>query len=85
MIFIFLKQPGQADIQSDLFYAYRTNVENYPKWQAWMRQKHSPAGDLGQVGPLVRSLGAGGLSPRCAERSGSPSRRRSFRIGHGGG
>ncbi len=33
----FLNQPGQADIQSDLFYDYRTNVESYPKWQAWMR------------------------------------------------
>jgi pimeloyl-ACP methyl ester carboxylesterase len=34
----FLNQPGQADIQSDLFYDYRTNVESYPKWQAWMRE-----------------------------------------------
>src|SRR5579863_8020292 len=34
--FAFLNQPGQADIQSDLFYDYRTNVESYPKWQAWM-------------------------------------------------
>jgi len=37
--FAFLNQPGQADIQSDLFYDYRTNVESYPKWQAWMRAK----------------------------------------------
>jgi pimeloyl-ACP methyl ester carboxylesterase len=37
--FYFLKQPGQADIQSDLFYDYRTNVAAYPKWQAWMREK----------------------------------------------
>jgi pimeloyl-ACP methyl ester carboxylesterase len=37
--FAFLNQPGQADIQSDLFYDYRTNVESYPKWQAWMREK----------------------------------------------
>jgi pimeloyl-ACP methyl ester carboxylesterase len=36
--FAFLSQPGQADIQSDLFYDYRTNVESYPKWQAWMRK-----------------------------------------------
>jgi pimeloyl-ACP methyl ester carboxylesterase len=34
-----LNQPGQAEIQSDLFYNYRTNVENYPKWQAWMQEK----------------------------------------------
>jgi pimeloyl-ACP methyl ester carboxylesterase len=37
--FAFLGSPGQGDIQSDLFYDYRTNVENYPKWQAWMREK----------------------------------------------
>ena len=37
--FAFLSQPGQAEIQSDLFYDYRTNVEAYPKWQAWMREK----------------------------------------------
>jgi pimeloyl-ACP methyl ester carboxylesterase len=37
--FAFLSQPGQAQIQTDLFYDYRTNVEAYPKWQAWMREK----------------------------------------------
>src|ERR1700693_1884468 len=37
--FAFLNQPGQAEIQSDLFYDYRTNVEAYPKWQAWMHEK----------------------------------------------
>jgi pimeloyl-ACP methyl ester carboxylesterase len=37
--YAFLSQPGQADIQSDLFYDYRTNVESYPKWQAWMRER----------------------------------------------
>jgi pimeloyl-ACP methyl ester carboxylesterase len=37
--FYFINQPGQIDIQSDLFYDYRTNVEAYPKWQAWMREK----------------------------------------------
>jgi pimeloyl-ACP methyl ester carboxylesterase len=35
----FLNEPGQADIQMDLFYDYRTNVDAYPKWQAWMRKK----------------------------------------------
>ena len=35
----FLNRPGQAEIQSDLFYDYRTNVDSYPKWQAWMREK----------------------------------------------
>jgi len=37
--FAFLSQPGQADIQSDLFYDYRTNIDAYPRWQAWMREK----------------------------------------------
>ena len=36
-----LNAPGQAQIQSDLFYDYRTNVDAYPKWQAWM-QKTQP-------------------------------------------
>lgn len=37
--FRFLSQPGQIDIQSDLFYDYRTNVAAYPKWQAWMQER----------------------------------------------
>lgn len=36
--YAFLNSPGQAQIQSDLFYDYRTNVESYPKWQAWMQK-----------------------------------------------
>jgi pimeloyl-ACP methyl ester carboxylesterase len=36
--FAFLNQPGQADIQTDLFYDYRTNVTAYPTWQAWLRK-----------------------------------------------
>src|SRR5712672_3319574 len=35
--YAFLNKPGEADIQSDLFYDYRTNVDAYPKWQAWMQ------------------------------------------------
>ena len=38
--YAFLNSPGQAQIQSDVFYDYRTNVENYPKWQAWMQKTH---------------------------------------------
>lgn len=36
-----LSRPGQARIQADLFYDYRTNVAAYPDWQAWLR-RHSP-------------------------------------------
>ena len=40
--FAFLSRPGQADIQVDLFYDYRTNVASYPAWQAWLRQHRPP-------------------------------------------
>jgi pimeloyl-ACP methyl ester carboxylesterase len=39
--FAFLSQPGQADIQTELFYDYRNNVASYPKWQQWLRA-HQP-------------------------------------------
>jgi pimeloyl-ACP methyl ester carboxylesterase len=56
--YAFLNSPGQAQIQTDLFYDYRTNVEAYLKWQAWMQKthprllvlwgKHDPSFDLGE-------------------------------------
>jgi pimeloyl-ACP methyl ester carboxylesterase len=39
--FYFLNQPGQAAIQSDLFFDYQTNVKVYPVWQQWLRE-HQP-------------------------------------------
>ena len=39
--FYFLNQPGQADIQTELFYDYQTNVASYPAWQKWLRE-HQP-------------------------------------------
>jgi pimeloyl-ACP methyl ester carboxylesterase len=64
--FAFLSQPGQEDIQSDLFYDYRTNVDSYPKWQAWMceRQprllviwgKYDPSFDLSEPEAYRRDL-----------------------------
>jgi pimeloyl-ACP methyl ester carboxylesterase len=54
----FLNQSGQADIQTELFYDYRTNVDAYPQWQAWMRKtqprllvlwgKYDPSFDLSE-------------------------------------
>ena len=38
----FLNQPGQADIQLDLFYDYQNNVKSYPKWQQWLRDHQPP-------------------------------------------
>jgi pimeloyl-ACP methyl ester carboxylesterase len=40
--YAFLNAPGQAQIQSDLFYDYRTNVDAYPHWQAWMQKTQPP-------------------------------------------
>ena len=36
-----LDRPGNAEIQMDLFYDYRTNLPLYPQVQAWLR-KHQP-------------------------------------------
>ncbi|MFL6685355.1 alpha/beta fold hydrolase [Paraburkholderia graminis] len=38
----FLARPGQAAMQTDLFYDYRTNLESYPRWQAWLREHRPP-------------------------------------------
>jgi pimeloyl-ACP methyl ester carboxylesterase len=56
--YAFLNAPGQAEIQTNLFYDYRTNVVAYPKWQAWMQRtqprllvlwgKHDLSFDLGE-------------------------------------
>jgi len=40
--FAFLSRPGEADIQTDLFYDYRTNVASYPAWSAWLRLNQPP-------------------------------------------
>ncbi|WP_348269631.1 alpha/beta hydrolase [Edaphobacter paludis] len=56
--YAFLNAPGQAEIQSDLFYDYRTNVAAYPTWQEWLQRtqpallvlwgKHDLSFDLGE-------------------------------------
>jgi pimeloyl-ACP methyl ester carboxylesterase len=38
-----LDRPGNAEIQLDLFYDYRTNVELYPQFQALFRDRQPPA------------------------------------------
>jgi pimeloyl-ACP methyl ester carboxylesterase len=40
--FAFLNRPGEADIQLDLFYDYRSNVESYPRWQQYLRERQPP-------------------------------------------
>ena len=41
MDYRFLERPNAKQVQLDLFYDYRTNVELYPKWQSFLRA--SPA------------------------------------------
>jgi pimeloyl-ACP methyl ester carboxylesterase len=36
--YAFLNKPGEGEIQVELFYDYRTNVDAYPAWQAWMKK-----------------------------------------------
>jgi len=40
--FAFVSRPGQQDIQTELFYDYRTNVTSYTAWQDWLRQHQPP-------------------------------------------
>jgi pimeloyl-ACP methyl ester carboxylesterase len=40
--YYFLNQPGQAEIQSDLFFDYQNNVRQYPAWQQWLRDHRPP-------------------------------------------
>jgi pimeloyl-ACP methyl ester carboxylesterase len=64
--FAFLSRPGEADIQTDLFYDYRTNVASYPAWQEWLRKhrpptlvvwgKYDPSFQLAEVAAYQRDL-----------------------------
>ena len=57
----FLTRPGEDRIQEDLFYDYRTNVESYPKWQAYMRQHQPPMLVMwGKYDPSFTVAGAAG-------------------------
>jgi pimeloyl-ACP methyl ester carboxylesterase len=38
----FLAQPGRAQVMADLFYDYQTNIQAYPTWQAWLRERRPP-------------------------------------------
>src|SRR5206468_1283519 len=35
----FLERPGARIVQLDLLYDYRTNVELYPQWQSFLRER----------------------------------------------
>jgi pimeloyl-ACP methyl ester carboxylesterase len=62
----FLTRPGEADIQSDLFYDFRTNLAAYPAWQHWLHERqpstlivwgrYDPVFDIAEVAALKRDL-----------------------------
>jgi len=55
----FLTQPGMIDIQSDLFYDYRTNVASYPAWQEFLRATQPPLLVVwGRYDPSFQTAGA---------------------------
>jgi pimeloyl-ACP methyl ester carboxylesterase len=64
--FAFLARPGEADIQSDLYYDYRNNLTAYPVWQNWLREhqpptlvvwgRYDPVFDIAEVAALKKDL-----------------------------
>jgi pimeloyl-ACP methyl ester carboxylesterase len=62
----FLARPGEADIQSDLFYDYRNNLAAFPGWQKWLRQRqprtlivwgrYDPVFDIAEVAALKKDV-----------------------------
>lgn len=62
----FLSRPGQHDIQTDLFYDYRTNVASYPAWQQWLGEhqpkllvvwgRYDPSFQVGEAGAYRRDV-----------------------------
>jgi len=64
--FAFLTRPGEADIQSDLFYDFRNNLTAFPAWQSWLRERrpptlivwgrYDPVFDIAEVAALKRDV-----------------------------
>ena len=55
----FLDLPGRKQIQADLAFDYHTNVERYPRWQAWLRRYQPPTLIVwGRNDPLFLEAGA---------------------------
>lgn len=62
----FLARPGEADIQSDLFYDFRNNLAAFPAWQNWLRERrpptlivwgrYDPVFDIAEVAALRKDL-----------------------------
>jgi pimeloyl-ACP methyl ester carboxylesterase len=40
--YAYLNRPGQADIQANLIYDYKSNIASYPEWQRWLSERRLP-------------------------------------------
>ena len=60
----FLARPNAHRVQLDLFYDYRTNVELYPQWQAFLRERRPPTLILWGENDIIFTPKAAG--PTCA-------------------
>jgi pimeloyl-ACP methyl ester carboxylesterase len=79
--YAFLNAPGQAQIQSDLFYDYRTKRRCLSKVAGMDAEDAAKAfGPLGQARSLVRSRRAGTLPQGRTEGGGLRTRRRTLRA-----
>jgi len=55
----FLNRPGSHDIQLQLFYDYASNLQLYPRWQAYLRQYQPPTLVFwGRNDPIFPAVGA---------------------------
>jgi len=57
--FYYVQRPGNADIQSALFYDYHNNLPQYPNWQHYLRTYQPPALIVwGRNDPIFTAPGA---------------------------
>ena len=67
--FAFLSRPGETEIQTDLFYDYRTNETRFAAWQAWMKQAQPPTLVVwGRYDPSFETAEARPTSANCPMR-----------------
>ncbi len=77
----YLDLPGRKTRLIDLLLDYKSNVESYPAWQAWLRRASPPAQVLwGRKDPLFLEAGAPRLPDRPAKCGIAPFRHRAFRA-----
>jgi len=77
--YAFLNAPGQAQIQTDLFYDYRTNVAAYPQWRAWL-QKTQPWSSGASMIPRSISASRNVTARTCRRRASMSSTQDTLRL-----